>query len=695
MRLIDVWRTLALLCGLAVTVSVSATPLTPPLAPLSSPADAAEAAAENPLEVPAAAVLAADPDALPIESSALPDPALAAAVANDDARVRAFVDGVVDAFRQRDRIAGVAVAVVRNGRVVLEKGYGNAALDPARAVDPARDLFRIASISKTFTYIAAMQLVEQGKLSLDDPINQRLPEALIVPDDGFAEPIRVRHLFTHTAGFEDLAVGHLFVREPTPVLSQADYVIQHRPHRVRPPGAEAVYSNYSVALLGAIVANVSGERFEDYIERHIIGPLAMTSTTFREPGLSASDPRRLDGELAGRIATGFSRAAGTFKAQPFEHIAHTAPAGGASSTAADMARYALALLGDGSLDSGRVLKPETNAALREILFTNADGVNGIAHGFLTDRVGPHFVYGHGGATTQFHSNLALVPSLGLGIFITTNTDTGRRFAAEFPAELIEFLDPAAKPQPLAPYALDGEALARFAGDYLTDRRPYRSPDALLLTLDGAITSVAAVDGGLVVTSPIEALRFLPTGPQTFREIDGHRRIAFRLDADGRPRSLVAASGIGAATHVGFFQKPATVVLAILVAGAVAVASLVAAWRRRNKRPPTRPGSFGVKALAGIAAIAWLAFAALFIASLSEAAARSIEMLFLYPTALWRAMLIAAVIAAGVTVLELVALPVVWRSRWRGVSKLVYTAGVALLALTVFLMWRWNLLAGVA
>lgn len=630
-----------------------------------------------------------DPAAVAVDPSDTTPPQ--PAVDPEQVRLEAFVDGVVESFRQRDRINGVTVGILRGDQPVLVRGYGFATLDPLTPVDPARHLFRIASVTKTFTYVAAMQLVEQGRLSLDDPVNDRLPERLKVPDDGFSEPIRVRHLLTHTAGYEDLALGHLLVRDPSEVLPADEYLVRHRPRRVRPPGREAVYSNYSVALLGAVIAHVSGMRFEDYADRHLFGPLGMARTTLREPGLR--DDRALDGPLAADLATGFARAAGGFVARPFEHGAQVAAAGGAASTAPDMLRFAAALLGDGSVDGGRILWPEANAQLRALSFANAEGMNGLAHGFITDRIGKHDTFGHGGATLYFHSNLMLVPSLDLAVFISTNTATGRRFAAEFPVRLVEFLDAeAAAPAP-GVTATPTTDLSAYAGTYLSNRRPWRSPDALILSLSGALTTVKPGADALIVSSPLETLRYLPDGPHRFREDGGHQRLAFMLDERGSVRALAAPSGVLVSDRIGALGHPQMVPLAVLGAVLIGIASLVRLARASRRRPVTRPDALLPQFLASISSVVWILFAVVAAAALATFAALGEEALFSYPTRSWQVTLVIAPIAAVLTAIQLVLLPAVWRSRWRGFSKLCHSLGVFWLALTVWLLWRWNLLGG--
>src|SRR5690349_10513159 len=180
-------------------------------------------------------------------------------------------------------IAGATVAIVQDGRVVLEKGYGFASFAPPRRVDPKTTLFRIGSISKTFTWIEVMRAVEAGKIDLDAPVNDYLPPGLKIRDDGFKEPIRVRDLMTHSPGFEDRVLGVLFAARPKDLLPLDDFLARYRPRRVREPGEVSSYSNYGAGLAGAIVEQVNGAKWQDLIERDVIEPLHVTHITGREP----------------------------------------------------------------------------------------------------------------------------------------------------------------------------------------------------------------------------------------------------------------------------------------------------------------------------------------------------------------------------------------------------------------------------
>jgi len=343
----------------------------------------------------------------------------------DRAALEAFVDGVVEANRYNAYLAGVTLSVVKDGEIALLKGYGHASIDPERAVDPRQSLFRIGSISKTFVWTALMQLEAQGRLSLDDPVNDHLPDDLVIPDDGLEEPIRIRHLMTHTPGFEDAALGHLIARDEQKLWPLHDYLGRFRPQRVRAPGDFLAYSNYGAALAGAIVAKVSGVDFETYVEENIFEPLGMAHSTFREPygdAAPAGLPARMPTALEQHAAQGLEWSEGAWEAQDYEFIVQQGPAGSMSSTALDMARYMLAHLNDGELDGARILDAESAKRMHQMSFSNAEGLPGNAHGFWQyDLPGRPDNFGHDGATLHFVSNMVMLPELDLGVFLSTNS----------------------------------------------------------------------------------------------------------------------------------------------------------------------------------------------------------------------------------------------------------------------------------
>src|SRR3954469_2174889 len=179
--------------------------------------------------------------------------------------VNAWLDGFMSYSLAKDDIAGAVVVVVKDGQILTQKGYGYADVAAHKPVDPAKTLFRPGSVSKLFTWTAVMQLVEQGKLDLDKDVNTYL-DFKIPP--AFGKPITLRNAMTHTPGFEEVG-RNLFSPDTVKVEPFETFLKAWIPGRIYPPGQVPAYSNYATTRAGYIVQRVSGEPFDDYIERHI------------------------------------------------------------------------------------------------------------------------------------------------------------------------------------------------------------------------------------------------------------------------------------------------------------------------------------------------------------------------------------------------------------------------------------------
>jgi CubicO group peptidase (beta-lactamase class C family) len=187
------------------------------------------------------------------------------------ADLTAWLDGFFPYALARGDVAGAVVVVVKDGNVLLQKGYGYSDVAAKKPVDPERTLFRPGSVSKLLTWTAVMQLVEQNKLDLDADISGYLDFAL-PPHDG--PPITLRHLLTHTPGFDEIQRA-LIVTEVEDLMSLEQSLKRWVPPRVLAAGSMPSYSNYGAALAGYIVQRVSGQSFDDYVDGKILGPLGM------------------------------------------------------------------------------------------------------------------------------------------------------------------------------------------------------------------------------------------------------------------------------------------------------------------------------------------------------------------------------------------------------------------------------------
>src|SRR5919201_5204733 len=219
-----------------------------------------------------------------------------------EADVSAFLDGLVPLQLERNDIAGAVVAVVKDGKVLFAKGYGYADVASKKSVSPEDTLFRPGSISKLFTWTAVMQLVEQGKLDLDRDVNDYLDFKIPAT---YPKPITLRNVMTHTPGFEE-TVQELFVKDAKDLKPVGEYLKEHLPARIFPPGTTPAYSNYATCMAGYIVQRVSGQDYFDYIDEHILKPLNMSHSTFRQPLPDALKPLMSHGyEVASQPAKDF------------------------------------------------------------------------------------------------------------------------------------------------------------------------------------------------------------------------------------------------------------------------------------------------------------------------------------------------------------------------------------------------------
>jgi CubicO group peptidase (beta-lactamase class C family) len=636
----------------------------------------------------------------PPASTAAPESAATIA----PAQLEAFVDGVVRTSMADQHIAGVAVAVVQNGQVLLKKGYGFSSMEPATPVDPDRTLFRLASISKTFTWITLMKESEVGHIRLTAPVNLYLPEPDQVREKlhfwsrDFKRPVLVRDLMTHTPGFEDRALGQLFEKNPERIRPLAEYLRQERPRRVREAGQFPVYSNYGAALAGEAVSEVNGHPYQDIVESEIIRPLGLVHTTFREPYPARADlPAPMPGALAAAVSTGYRWAGGSFRPQTFEYATQVAPAAALSSTAGDMARYMEMILAGGHLDGATIYDADTANGFRTTLQSAAPGVNGFDNGFMEFSLpGGYRGQGHNGDTLWFHSSLVTIPALGLGIFVTTNTDTGDHLAAELPKRIVDqFYGPKGElPRPGAPALVDDRAI--YEGTYLNDRRAYSGLEKFVLMLVSEAKVRVTKDGRLLTSGGrgVEAKSWIPDGPQGhFKDTSGPATMAFEIE-DGRAVRWFPPSGTTAFERIGFLERLGTLeFLAALTALASIVTLAGHFFRDRQIRQTTWQGRASL--VQSTSAVLWL------IAMVSGGAwglgtGDMGKVMYGFPGALLLIASACALVAALLTLGTLGIAPIVWRGgrrvdSWDEGRKLRFTATAAIFAAFAFILMWWGAL----
>jgi CubicO group peptidase (beta-lactamase class C family) len=434
--------------------------------------------------------------------------------------LEAFLDGVVPFQLESADIAGATISVVKDGKLLFAKGYGYADYEKKKPVSAQETLFRPGSVSKLFTWTAVMQLVEQGKLDLNRDVNTYLDFKI---PDAYGQPITLKHILTHTAGFDEQVKDIFGASAASPDLGQ--YMKTHIPARVNPPGTMPSYSNYGASLAGYIVERVSGRPFNEYIEENIFKPLGMNHSTFAQP---------LPPNLAPLMSKGYQVASG--EVIPFE-VVGPYPAGSMSSTADDMSRFMLAHLQDGQLGDVRILKPETAKLMHSQLFTLDPAANGMCHGFYEESRNGHRIIGHGGDTVAFHSDLHLILDAGVGFFVSHNSP-GR--ANPLPRTtlwemLLDRYFPYTAPNtPTLASAKDDAN--KVSGSYISSRRGENS-FFKAVSLIGE-TTVSPVGDGMIMLPEMTGTNGKPkkwreVAPMTFLEEDGQDKLIFKPDQNGR------------------------------------------------------------------------------------------------------------------------------------------------------------------
>lgn len=423
------------------------------------------------------------------------------------ADVEAFLEGIVPLQLERDDIAGATVAIVKDGKLLFAKGYGYADVAAKKPVSAEETLFRPGSVSKLFTWTAIMQLHEQGKLDLDRDVNEYLDFKI---PDALGKPITLKHILTHTPGFEEQLKDFFAAEKANPDLGE--YCKNHIPRRIYAPGTVPAYSNYGTTLAGYIVQRVSGRPFVEYIDENILKPLKMTRSTFAQP---------LPAELAPLMSNGYVLASD--EARPFESIS-LFPAGSLSSPAGDLARFMLAHLQGGQLDGAQILKPETAQLMHSRLFALDGAANAMAYGFYEESRNGRRMIGHAGDTIQFHSDMHLIPDIGVGFFVSYNS-AGRGQISPRSILWEAFLDryfPDTSPEmPTLPSAKDDAAAV--AGTYMISRRAEGS-FLHSLALLGEATVAPNDDGTISVAALTDAngkpKRWREVASMIFRDVNG-------------------------------------------------------------------------------------------------------------------------------------------------------------------------------
>jgi CubicO group peptidase (beta-lactamase class C family) len=343
--------------------------------------------------------------ALPATAVAEPTPNAA-----NDAR-RAQVSQAVSAAIERHQVPGASVAIVEGYQIAWADGFGRRA---ASSEDPvqASTRFQAASISKPVTALAVLKLVEQGKLRLDDDVNERLT-SWHIPDSPLAKdrPVTLRRLLSHTAGLTVHGFAGYSADSPCPSLLQVlDGAPPANSKAIRldvKPGYMFRYSGGGYCVAQQLLIDVTGRPFPDFMKTQVLELLGMEHSTFQQP---------LPGDLVDQAAFGHRKdksvIPGNYNVYP------ELAAAGLWTTSSDLAKVVIDLAKSASQGQGKILSQKTAAEM----LTVEKGQYGL--GITVQGAGTNLRFGHGGGNEGYRCEMLGYPATGQGLVIMTNSDTG-------------------------------------------------------------------------------------------------------------------------------------------------------------------------------------------------------------------------------------------------------------------------------
>lgn len=475
------------------------------------------------------------------------------------ADMAAFIDQYVEEGMADAHAPGLVVTVVYGGEVVVAQGYGVADVETGRPMT-ARTNLRAGSVSKAVTSAGVLELAAGGRVSLEERMSAYLPGLL--PEDGYGPAGTVAQFLTLQGGYADVVVE---THAPTPEGWQPlDIFIEEQlPARVMPPGKVYSYSSWEHALLGRMMAEVTGKRFDEAMADLVFRPLGMEQSTFAQP---------LPGGIAANLAAGYAFDGGTYEEVPLDYV-KLSPGIALVTTGKDMGRFMVALLNGGVLEGERVLAPETV----EGMLQRQEGVHarsrGRTYGLSEITLGGQQALYHDGNGIGHGNRMILVPEHGLGIFLSTNHRPLAHDVSSTPAYtfmkglgtalLKRYVPARAEPgsveeeAPLPPLPEAAGRAARYAGHY----RLASTPQEDFFKLGALLDNVNVADNG-DGTITVGSNRYAEVEPLLFQSKSDPGFFVVFVEDDAGEIGWLTFGGTGSYQRVSWYETP-TVQLALV------------------------------------------------------------------------------------------------------------------------------------
>ncbi|MEM7161620.1 MAG: serine hydrolase [Bacteroidota bacterium] len=317
-------------------------------------------------------------------------------------------------MNKEEPIQGAVVSIVSNDSILFSKGYGLANIDTQTAFDPVKTNVMVASVSKLITTTAILQLIEQGKIALDQPVSELIGDVQI--ENPFDTPVLVKHVLTHTAGFDDYSIGS-GARSFNELESLRAHLEKRLPPIVWEPGKYFNYSNLGMVLMSYVVENVSGTSYHDYLEKNVLSPLSMQNSGFAYEDKSIKN-------MMTRYKWKEDDNGNLFLDNSYGvKYTNQIGAGGFQTTANDMNHFMQMYLNNGLYNDTQILKSETIQEAFKPHFYYHELMNrkqGLGWKVGTSE-GVNYV-AHAGDDTAIESLVVLFPESNLGYFFASNNN---------------------------------------------------------------------------------------------------------------------------------------------------------------------------------------------------------------------------------------------------------------------------------
>jgi CubicO group peptidase (beta-lactamase class C family) len=587
-----------------------------------------------------------------------------------------FFDQYFAQHMEELHVPGAAVALVKDSDVVVIRGYGYSNIEQKILSDPNHTVFRLASVSKVFTATAVLQLVEQGKLRLDEDVNHYL--RLFQLEANYPKPVTLENLLTHTAGLDDRSIG-ITSHSATEEIPLGAYLSRRLAARVMPAGDQYSYSNDGFALAGYIAEVSSGMPFAQYVEKYILKPLEMRRSGFV-----------ITPELFRTLAVGYDYRNGRFVPVALDYP-NIVPAVSMVSTASDMAHFMIAELRLGRYGTQRILSEDSVRRMFQRQYTNDARLPGTALAYWEEFPNETRALRQDGDWIGAVSTIYLLPKEKVGIFVACNIGD-QRLIDDLLRQFVDRFYPTGPEHSAGRAKIESpDPSARFAGSYRMSRYAHRTIEKLG-TLLREWEVFPGENGRIILVNPNTGPgHCVPVGPLLFRRDGSGGEMAFREDEHGRiDRLFIGRYALEklpwyqiAIVHEGLF-----VFFGCVFAFSVFIALSDWIKKRRPRTPP--PADKGLTRLrywtAGVASGNLLFLAGLILAFLNKGA-----LIYGLPFYMTLLLCIPLITTAGTLVITW-QVWTAWRTRsGNAISRAFYTLTVFAAVCFVPFLAYWNLL----